>query len=496
MLEHLAQGFAFILNPGSIAAALVGLVAGVIVGALPGLTATMAVAVLAPFTFFMKPEIGIPFLLATFKAAIYGGSITAVTINTPGTAAAAATALDGYAMARQGQTRRALEMSLYAAVFGDLCSTILLIVAATWLAGVALRFGPPEFFLLYVIALVTIASVSGRNASKAFLSAGLGFLVAIIGLDPMSGQTRFTFDSYLLAGGIGFIPLLIGMFALSEILVQAEKGIKQYVYQGFHRDEPPVTLADMKRVFPTLVRSNLIGFFIGILPGIGAEIACWLAYGAAKKRSREPEKFGKGSIEGVAAAECGANAACPGDLIPMMVFGIPGDTVTAVLLGAFMAQGLTPGPLLFEKHATLVYGFFAILLVSNVMMLGVGSIAIRYARLITRIPNGLLYPVVAALCFAGSFAVNSSYFDMVVTLVGGIAGYFMRKAEVPIPPLVIAMLVTPGLENALRQSLMLSDGSLGIFISRPIALGMLLFLVLGVGMYLWAMFFSRKEAIP
>jgi len=494
MLDHLVQGFLFIMNPWSLLAALVGLIAGVVVGALPGLTATMAVAVLAPFTFFMPPEIGIPFLLATFKAAIYGGSITAVTINTPGTAAAAATCLDGYALARQGQTRRALEMSLYGAVFGDLFSTILLIFAATALANVALKFGPPEFFVLYVIALVTIASVSGKHAGKAFLAAGLGFLVAIVGLDPMSGQSRFTFDQYLLAGGIAFIPLLIGMFALSEILVQAEKAVVAASYRGFASSEPRIRWADMRAVAPTLLRSSGIGFFIGLLPGIGAEIACWLSYGAAKRRSREPEKFGKGSLEGVAAAESGANAACPGDLIPMMVFGIPGDTVTAVLLGAFMAQGLTPGPMLFEKHATLVYGFFAILIVSNVMMLGVGAVAIRYARLVTRIPNGILYPVVAAMCFAGSFAVNSSFFDMVVTLVGGIVGYFMRKTQVPIAPLVIAMLVTPGLENALRQSMMLSENGLGIFLTRPIALAMLLFLALGVGTYLWSSLRSRKEA--
>ncbi|MGH7263723.1 MAG: tripartite tricarboxylate transporter permease [Candidatus Rokuibacteriota bacterium] len=485
MLESLAGGFLFILNPASLTAALIGLVAGVVVGALPGLTATMAVAVLSPFTFFMRPEIGIPFLLAVFKAAIYGGSIPAITINTPGTAAAAATTLDGYVLARRGETMRALQMSLYASVFGDMTSTLLLIVAASQLAVVAVRFGSPEFVMLYLIALTMIAGVSGRNAARACLSAGAGFLIAVIGLDPMSGQQRFTFGVPDLIGGISFVPFLIGLFALSEILVQGENPRRSDEVIEFRRDEPRVTLGDMRRVMPTILRSTGIGFFIGILPGIGAEIACWMAYGTAKRASKHPEQFGRGSIEGVAAAEAGNNAACPGDLIPMMVLGIPGDTVTAVLLGAFMAQGLTPGPLLFQKHSVLVYGFFAILLISNLMLLGVGYVAIRYFRHITLIPEGLLYPAVASLCFAGSFAVNSSYFDLVLTLAGGVLGYAMRKTQIPIPPMVIAMLVAPGLENALRQSLLMSDTGLLIFVARPIAAGMVLALIAAVGLLVW-----------
>jgi len=492
MIENLIAGFAFILNPGSIAAALSGIVCGIVVGALPGLSATMAVAVLAPFTFFMAPEIGIPFLLGVFKAAIWGGSISAVTINTPGTAAAAAMVMDGHALARKGQARRALEISLYSSVIGDLFSTILLIAAATSLAAVAVRFGPPEFVMLYLLALVTIASVSGRHAPKAVFSTGLGFLIACIGLDPMSGAQRFTFGNTDLIGGIGLIPLLIGLFALSEVFTEVEKMRPRLEFLKVGQDEPRATLADMRRVAPAVARSSGIGFFIGILPGIGAEIACWLSYGFAKRQSKNPEEFGHGSIEGVAAAESGANAACPGDLVPMMVFGIPGDTVTAVLLGAFMAQGLIPGPQLFEKHATLVYGFFAVLLISNLMLLGIGYLFIRYLRGITMIAPGLLYPSVVALCFAGSFAVNSSYFDLGLTVIGGVAGYLMRKLSIPIAPLVIAMLVAPGLENALRQSLLLSDGSLAIFVTRPIAAGLLSVITAGVLLVIWKHFRSTQ----
>jgi putative tricarboxylic transport membrane protein len=470
ILAHLATGFGVILTPASLLAALAGLVAGIIVGAIPGLTATMAVAILAPFTFFMEPAVGIPFLLAVFKAAIYAGSIPAITIATPGTAAAAATAIDGHALARRGEARRALEMSLYASVAADLMATVGLILLATWLASVALAFGPPEMVMLYLIALLTIGSVAGRSPAKAALSAGMGLLVASVGLDPMSGQTRFTFGSYELSGGIAFIPLLIGLFALGEVFSEAAtRPPERAAVMAMRRGEAALKLAELLRVSPAIGRGTLIGFGVGVLPGIGAEIACWLSYGLARKLSKAPEQFGHGSLEGVAAAEAGNNGACPGDLIPMMVFGIPGDTVTAVLLGAFMAQGLTPGPLLFQRHADLVYGFFAILIVSNVMLLGLGFGAIRLAAFITRIPRAALSPLVVAVALVGAYTVNSAMLDVWVAIVGGVAGYVMRRCALPIPPLVIAMLVAPGLENTLRQSLLLSTDGLGIFVSRPVS---------------------------
>ena len=290
MIGHLYDGLLLMLNWSSLLAVLVGLVAGIIVGALPGLTATMAIAILAPFTFFMRPEVGIPFLLAIFKAAIWAGSISAITIATPGTAAAAAVTLDGHAMARRGETRRALELSLFASVAGDMLATIGLILAATWLATVALRFAPPEFVLLYLIALLTISTVAGRSFPKAMVATGVGFLIAMVGLDPMSGQSRFTFGSYELAGGIAFIPLLIGLFAVGEVLSDAERAARREALAlGGGRAEPGVTLREFLTHWRHVLRSTGIGFFIGILPGIGAEIACWLAYGAGRRFAREPE---------------------------------------------------------------------------------------------------------------------------------------------------------------------------------------------------------------
>lgn len=467
MLANLLDGLVYVASLWSIGAALSGLAAGIVIGAIPGLTATMAVAVLTPFTFFMDATIGIPFLLGIYKGAIYGGSIPAILINTPGTAAAAATALDGNVLARRGEGRRALEISLYASVIADFLATILLIGVAGPLASIAIKFGAPELTMLFAFSLTMIAAVSGDSLLKGLISAAIGILLACVGLDPMSGVQRLTFGSVDLLAGISLVPLLIGMFALSEVLVQVEAGA------GAQKAADPgrtrASLADLRRTLVTILRATGIGAFLGALPGIGAEISCWIAYGDAKRRSRRPEEFGRGSIEGVAAAEAGNNAVCPSALIPMMVFGIPGDTITAVLLGAFMAQGLLPGPMLFASHGPVLYGLFALLLVTNVMLLAFGLVAIRHLAKIVLIPPGLLLPSVTALCFTGAFAVNSALFDIVIMLAGGLAGYLMRKASVPISPLVIALLIAPRLENSLRQSLVLSDGDLSIFVTRPIA---------------------------
>jgi putative tricarboxylic transport membrane protein len=495
MLEHLIAGFTTMFTLVTIISAATGLLAGILVGALPGLTATMAVAVLAPFTFFIDVSIGIPFLLGVYKGAIYGGSIPAITINTPGTAASAATAMDGNALARRGRVRLALETSLFTSVLADLLSTIVLIMVAAPLASVAIRFGPPEFVLLYLFALTMIAGVSGNDFVKGLFSAVAGLLLAIIGLDPMSGYQRFTFGVTELMGGISLVPLLIGMFALSEIMIQAEAGRRSQA--------PAATLGGRglswrhaRALIPVSLRSTAIGTALGALPGLGAEIACWIAYGVAKRRSKRPQRFGKGALAGISAAEAGNNAVVPAALIPMMVFGIPGDTITAVLLGAFMAHDLMPGPLLFDRSPELIYSFFAVLLLTNVLLIGFGIFAIRHLRHITRIPAGLLYPAVTVLCFAGAFSVNNSSFDVVIMLAGGFLGYGMRKTGLPIPPLVIALLLASGLENSLRQSLMLSAGSIDIFYTRPIALTLLVMLVVSVSMLVWRQWNLRKSRHP
>ncbi|WP_085917345.1 tripartite tricarboxylate transporter permease [Halomonas sp. CSM-2] len=482
----LQQGLAMLASPWTFLALSGGLAGGILIGALPGLTATMAVAVLAPFTFFMDATIGIPFLLGIYKGAIYGGSIPAILVNTPGTAAAAASARDGYALTLQGKSRKALELSLFSSVVADLMATLVLIVVAIPLASIAIRFGSPEFALLYLIALTMIATVSGGNAAKGLAAAGLGLLVACIGLDPMSGYQRFTFGNIDLLAGVSLIPLMIGMFALSEILMQLTHPPEgQQTAGDVEHGGERLRWAEFWVLRPTILRSTSLGTFLGSLPGLGAEIACWIAYGLARGRSREPERFGEGSLEGLAAAEAGNNAVVPSALIPMTVFGIPGDTITAVLIGALMAQGMMPGPLLIQQNPGFLFGLFMVLLVTNLLLLVFGLFAIRWLKQVTRIPNAVLYPCVLLLCVCGAYAVNSSTFDLLILVFGGGAGYLMRRTGFPIAPLIIGLLLGPGFESALRQSLVFSNGSLAIFWSRPISLVLLCLLVLVIAFLAW-----------
>lgn len=493
MLSDLFNGITSFFGLIAITSAFLGLIAGIVIGALPGLTATMTVAVLTPFTFFMETAIALPFLLGIYKGAIYGGSIPAILINTPGTNAAAATTLDGYPLSKQGHSRKALEISLYGSVIADMAGTMVLIAVTAPLAAIAIKFSSPEFAILFIFALTMIAGVSGRSFAKGLIGATIGALIGCIGLDPMSGHQRFTFGVPDLTGGISLVPVLIGMFALSEILIQSERRVIGAISSVTEGVQKHLSLAELRANLVTIFRSTGIGIFLGALPGLGAEIACWVAYGDAKRTSKNPGLFGKGSLEGVAAAESGNNATVPATLIPMLVFGIPGDTVTAVLLGAFMAQGLLPGPLLFQQHSDVIYGLFGILLLTNVLLLLFGLVAIRSFRHVVAIPQSILLPCVTVLCFAGAYAVSSNLFDVLVLLIGGFAGYAMRKTGVPIPPFVIALLLAPPLENALRQSLLFSDDGILIFITRPISAAMLAVLLVGCGILVWRTIAARRK---
>lgn len=475
MIDNILAGFAVLLDGWPVVAALAGLALGVVVGAVPGLTATMTIAILMPFTFFLPPAVSIGFLLGIYKGAVYGGSIPAILINTPGTAAAAATCLDGATMAKNGQAKKALQISLYASVVGDLISTIILIAVAAPLAAIAVKFSAPEYTLLFIFSLTLIAGVSGPNPLKGLLSAGIGALIGCVGMDPASGVQRYVFGVTDFLGGIPLVPLLIGMFALAEVLDRVSKPVHLQATPIQRAEGPALTGKEFRQCLPTIFRSTGIGTIIGALPGLGAEIACWIAYGIAKKRSKQPEKFGKGSHEGLAAAESSNNACVPGDLIPMLVFGIPGDVVTAVLLGAFIAQGLTPGPLLFVNHGPVIYALYAILIITNIALIFFGLVAIRGFSKILALPQLYVFACVTVLAVAGAYAINSDFFDVTIMFIGGIAGFIMRRTGIPVAPFIISMLLTPMLENNFRQTLAMSDGSLGIFVERPISAGLLVF---------------------
>ena len=474
MLENFQLGFQVFLNWPNILAVFTGVTAGIFIGAIPGLTATMSVALLIPLTFKMSPVTGLAMLIGVYKGGIYGGSITAILINTPGTPAAAATALDGYPLAKKGKALKALKMAIYASVLADVFSDIVLIVVAAPLAVIALKLGPPELTTLLILALTIVGLVSGKSLNKGLLVAALGLLFSTIGMDLITGTPRFTFGSLEMAKGLPLIPVLIGLFAIPEILVQVEEktlGTGSVVLKKSPRPEDNrVSFQELKSCSKTIFRSAIVGTVIGAIPGIGSVIASFISYGMAKRGSKKPEEFGNGSLEGVAAAEAGNNSVCGATLIPLLTLGIPGDSVTAVMLGAFLIQGLVPGPELIGNHPDVIYGLFVALIVGNIANFTIANVGIRFFARVANASKTIVFPVVSILCVVGSYAVQNSLFDVKTMLFFGVLGYFMRKYTFPVPPFLIAFILGPMVEERLRQSLMISGGSPDIFFSSPISL--------------------------
>ncbi|SDP79882.1 tripartite tricarboxylate transporter permease [Desulforhopalus singaporensis] len=468
ILSQLLSGFAEIFNVASILAISAGVLAGITVGALPGLTATMTIAILTPVTFSLAPDIGIALLLGVFVGGIYGGSITAILINTPGTPASIATTFDGYPMTKMGKAGQALYMALFSSVGGGLISGVVLICIAPQLAKIALQFGPPEYFGLTVFGISIISSVSGQMLIKGLIAGVIGILLSTVGMDGITGVPRFTFGSTAMLSGFNLIPILIGVFAVSEVFYQIINPVlKKDDFEG-KISGVYIKLKEMKQYLFTIIRSGLIGTFIGVVPGTGGGIAAFVSYAEAKRASKNPESYGKGDADGVAAAESANNATTGGALVPMLTLGIPGDPVTAVLIGAFMIQGLQPGPLLFQENASTVYALFAGLLLANIILFILGVIGLRYFAKVANIPQQVLGPIVLLLCFVGSYAVANSMVDVAAMLVMGIIGFFMKQYGFPGAPLVIGMILGPMVEKALRQSLTLSNGEWSIFIYSPI----------------------------
>lgn len=480
-LVKLIAGFINIFQLQYIIAMTAGVILGIIVGALPGLTVTMAVALLLPFTFGVDPVTGISFLLGVYVGGIYGGSISAIMIRTPGTPAAAATVLDGYPLMKQGKAIKALKMALVASFIGGIISAMTLILVAPQLAKIALEFGPPEYFSLALFGLTIIAVVSARNLIKGLISAFFGILINTVGLDPVGGVSRFTFGISNLQSGFPLIPALIGLFAVSEIIRQFSFNREMIIInEAILSNKIHLNINDIKRSLKTIIKSSFIGTIIGAIPGAGSAIAAFLGYNEAVRSSKDPEKFGKGELEGVAAAEAANNAVTGSTLIPLLTLGVPGDTVTAVLLGALMIQGLRPGPLLFEKHIDIVYSLFASIIVINIIMLIIASIGIKWFAKIAIIPIKILMPIILVLCFVGSYSVSGNIYDIEVVIGFGILGYFMQKYDFPVTPLLLANILGPMAERGLRQSLGLSQGSLSIFFTRPITVILLILTVISL----------------
>jgi len=466
-VDSLLAGLALVGNVESFLALFGGVIIGVIGGAIPGMSATMAVALTLPFTFAMQPITGILLLLGVYKGGIFGGSIPAILIKTPGTPASSATILDGYPMAEKGEAGRALGMALWASCTADLISNLALIVFAGWLASFALNFGPPEFFTLILFSLTIIAGVSGDSLLRGALSALLGLLLATIGLDLVYGTNRFTFGDPNMMGGLNFIAVLIGLFAIPEVLAMAWHPT---AHLGKTRSigKQWVTFADYRRCFRSIVRGSVIGVFLGSIPGIGAAPSAFLSYSEARRRSKNKANFGKGEIEGVAASEAGNNGVAGATLIPLLALGVPGDVITAIIIGAFMIHGLQPGPMMFVLNVDIIYGLFMGLIVSSFFLFFVGSAAIRGFKYVADVPKRLLIPGVLVLCIYGVFAVNNNIFDVGVMFVMGWVGYLMMRYHIPAAPFLIAFILGPLLEDNFRQSMLMSGSDWKVLFRGPI----------------------------
>ncbi|MCE8035470.1 tripartite tricarboxylate transporter permease [Halomonas sp. MCCC 1A11057] len=469
-----------------------GVVIGVVVGSIPGLTATMAVALALPFTFTMEPVAAILLLVGIYKGGMYGGSITAILIRTPGSPASACTLLDGYPMAQQGHAKKALKTALYSSVIADFISNIALIFFAAYLAKIALNFGAPEFFWLICFSLTIIISLASGSMIKGLLAALMGILLSLVGLDEVYGSQRLTFGNYNLMDSISFIPLLIGLFAIPEIIEFYRK--KALPHLKAKASGVGMTLVELKRCLKSIIRGSLIGVIIGAIPGTGATAAAFISYSDARRRSPNRDNFGKGEVEGVAAAEAGNNGVAGATMIPLLSLGIPGDVITAIILGAFMVHGLTPGPIMFQENLTLIYALFVGIMFSSLVLLVVGNGAIKYFSLIADIPKSILFPIVLMFCVYGAYAVNNDTFDVWLMLGFGVLGYIFNRAAIPAAPFLIGFILGPMFEDNLRRSLLIGHNDLSIFVRGPITW---FFIALTLGSILLALyryFVARRQS--
>ena len=465
-------------QPTSILLLVAGIVLGLAIGVLPGLGPPIAISIALPFTFYLDPVSSLVLLLAIYSAAIYGGSISAIAVGIPGTGAAIATVQDGHEMFKAGRGGEALGLSLAGSIMGGLFSIVCLTFIAPLLAQVAIKFGPREFLAIGVFGLAVVVRVAGDNLFKGLLAGGIGIFLTTWGLDEINGAERYTFGTYHLYEGIPFVPFLVGVFALSEVLISAEKSLR---FEAFDAKALTVKLPGLKtlsRLKDVILRSSVIGTVIGIIPGEGAAVGAFFSYSEAKRRSRTPEKFGTGAPEGVVAPETANNATVGGALIPTLTLGVPGSPAAAVLLGAFLIHGLAPGPRLFAERLDLMFAIFIGLFLINVLMIFIGLLAIRFAARLIMVPNTIIVPTVMLLCFVGTYSVSNSLFNVGVMICAGLLGYVVRKLGYSIAPLSIGFVLGPMLEVSLRQSVVISDGSVLTFFDSPIATG--IYLVLAI----------------
>jgi putative tricarboxylic transport membrane protein len=465
--QFLMGGFATALQPANLLFAFIGCVLGTLIGVLPGVGPAAGTAILIPVTVVLDPTGAIIMLAAIYYGAMYGGTITSVLLNVPGEAASVVTCLDGYQMARQGRAGAALAVAAIGSFIGGTVATMGLVLLALPLTRFALKFGPPEFFALMAVGLALVTGLAGRSLVRALLSAILGLLIAQIGIDPVMGAPRFTFGRTELLDGFGIVPVVMGLFGIGEIFLNVEMKAVQ-VFETSMRSLIP-SWTDLRESAWPIVRGTFLGFFLGLIPGVGAVVPTFLAYSIEKKLSRTPERFGQGAIAGVASPETANNSYANAALIPLFTLGIPGSPVTAILMGAFMMNGLIPGPALFQDHAQFAWAVIASLYIGNVMLVILNLPFIPVWVAVLKIPYAILMTLILVFCVIGVYSLSSSVFDIGVMLAFGLVGYAFKKLDIPTAPLVLTMILGPLMERGLRQSLEMSRGDFSILFTRPIS---------------------------
>jgi putative tricarboxylic transport membrane protein len=445
-----------------------GCLIGTLVGVLPGLGPTAAMSLLLPATLHITPVAAIIMLAGIYYGAMYGGSTTSILVNIPGEAASAVTCLDGYQMARQGRAGPALGISAFGSFIAGTIGIVGLTLVAVPLADLALRFGPPEYFALMCLGMVILTFLSSTSMIRALMMACIGILIGTVGTDTVSGTARFSFGIIELMDGVGLVPVVMGLFGISEMLLNIETKIDREVFKTRVKGLFP-TVRDWIQSAGAIIRGTVIGFFLGILPGGGAVLSSFVAYAVEKKVSKTPEKFGTGLIEGVAAPESANNSAAQGAFIPLLTLGIPSNVVMAMLLGALIIHGVTPGPLLLTNHPKIFWGVVGSMYIGNVMLLILNLPLIGLWVQLLKVPYAILMPLIIVFCIIGSYTIANSIMDVFFMLIFGVVGYLMKKLRYEAPPLILAYVLGPMLEYSLKQSLMISKGSFKIFFSRPIS---------------------------
>ncbi len=504
MLENIIAGMDMVLKLDNILASMVGVTIGITMGAIPGLSDITAICLLLPFTFYLEPIAAIAMLMGLSKGGNFGGSIPAILFNVPGTAQAVVTSYDGYPLTKQGKSGKALKIALYASTMADTLSDFILFFLAAPVATVALMIGPPEYTMIVIFSLVVIAIAGSENFVKGMIAIGMGLFLAVIGLDPVIGTPRFTFGSVELRAGLAVVPIVLGLFVVSEAFRQMELILREKSSKDLNNkyqiqvkktgniSNNRVSLAEFKHCLPAIFGGVGIGSALGAIPGIGTTVAAYLSYMHTKRKSKHPELFGKGALEGVAAAEAGNNAVVGPNLIPLITLGIPGNLAAALILGAFMMQGLVPGPLFMQQYAPMLYALFTVLIISNIFTFTVGSFFVKYVSHLTYIPKKILYPIVIVFAIIGTYIVRSNLFDLIIMFIFGILGYIFVKIKIPITPLLVSFILGEILEKRMRQSLIISGGSFTIFFTKPISLA---FFLLTIFMVLFFMRGRKKNKI-